>query len=270
MVRMLLIFLLFSSCIRQEIARRFPSENNDESYTGTRFFDLAKSYNWQQRDSLAIDWFSKGAIPSFWKKFRQITVSAKDSLGKKIVLKYWVSPDYFVLGTDQDWVRVPITPMAAQRLMDEVNCVFPTRKIVDQVYAASTVKLAPVPMYAFRDSGITMYQHHLMIEGQRKGKKGLIAGIKKDLVITYKIPFGPKKNRVAIYGWHQLNGKAIQPLYTGHVDWYVDYSHGSRFVYGQAKVNGKKMPIEVVMNDIRLQKLLCDEDTCGYFKYPMK
>ena len=26
------------------------------------------------------------------------------------------------------------------------------------------------------------------------------------------------------------DGKPIQPLYTGHVNWYVDYSHGVRLV----------------------------------------
>lgn len=270
MIRLLLILLFFSSCIRQQIARRFPASIIDESYTGTRFFELAKSYNWQQRDSLALDWFSKGAIPSFWKKFVPVTVSSNYSLGKKVTLKYWVSPDYFMLGTDADWVRVPITPMAAQRMMDETNCMLPTRKMVNQIYETSSVKLAPLPMYAFRDSGITMYQHHLMIEGQRKGRKGLIGGIKKDVVMTFKIPFGQKKNRVAIYGWHQPNGKPIQPLYTGHVDWYVDYSHGIRFVSNQLKVNGKATTMEAALNDARLQKLLCNEDTCGYFKYPVR
>jgi len=55
-------------------------------------------------------------------------------------------------------------------------------------------------MYAFRDSSITMWQHHLIIEGQRKGKKGLIAGIKKDVVLSGKIPRDAKPDREAIYG----------------------------------------------------------------------
>ena len=37
-----------------------------------------------------------------------------------------------------------------------------------------------------------------------------------------------RPNRVAIYGWHYLNGQPIQPTYAGHVDWYIDYSHGIR------------------------------------------
>ncbi len=58
-------------------------------------------------------------------------------------------------------------------------------------------KLPPVPMYAFRDSSVTMWQHHLIIEGQRKGKAGLIAGIKKDLVLSGKVTHDTKPDREA-------------------------------------------------------------------------
>ncbi|MBK8139832.1 MAG: hypothetical protein IPK57_01615 [Chitinophagaceae bacterium] len=51
--------------------------------------------------------------------------------------------------------------------------------MADDIYKAAKVKLEPVPMYAFRDSTPTMWHHHLVIEGQRKGREGLIAGIKK-------------------------------------------------------------------------------------------
>jgi hypothetical protein len=102
--------------------------------------------------------------------------------------------------------------------------------MVDQIYAAARVKLEPIPMYAYRDSTPTFWQHHLIIEGQRKGRKGLIAGIKKDIVQTEKLKAYPNNDRVAIYGWHRLNGKPIQPLYLGHVWWYVDYSQGVRLV----------------------------------------
>lgn len=53
--------------------------------------------------------------------------------------------------------------------------------MVDDIYKAAKVKLEPVPMFAFRDSTPTMWQHHLIIEGQRKDRRGLIAGIKRTL-----------------------------------------------------------------------------------------
>lgn len=122
-------------------------------------------------------------------------------------------------------------------------------------------------MYAFRDSTGTMYQHHLIIEGQRKLRKGLIAGIKKDVVISEKIVKDSKQNRVAIYGWHKLDGTAIQPLYTGHVNWYVDYSYGIRLIYRTIYVNGNPMDYIDVLKDKELKKLLCDEDDCDFYSY---
>ena len=270
MSRRLLYFVyaavLFTACHVSRRPVNFPT-NPPTSFTGTAFFEIAKSYQWQQRDSLALQWFRQGAVPSWWWRFKKITVRGKDANGKKTKIVYWVSPDYFVLGTDQNWARVPLTPMASQQMMDEANAIFPTRKMVDQVYQHATVKLAPMPMFAYRDSSVTLYQHHFIIEGQREQKKGLIAGIKKDVVTTSLLATGPKKNRVAIYGWHQPNGRPIQPLYTGHVNWYVDYSHGIRWVYAYACVNGRKQPLTQVLGDPSLKKLLCDEDSCGYFPY---
>jgi hypothetical protein len=104
-----------------------------------------------------------------------------------------------------------------------------------------------------------MWQHHLMIEALRKGKGGLISGIKKDVVLSNKTIEQGKTNRVAIYGWHQLNGVPIQPLYAGHINSYVDYSHGIRLVMDKIKVNGKWMHYTSILRDPLLRKLLTNE-----------
>jgi hypothetical protein len=210
-----------------------------------------------------------GNLPPFLKKFVAVNISIKNSLTtKNIRATYFVSPDYVSIGNDNDWTRIPLTPMAAQRLADAWKCFLPTRKIVEDIYKVAKVKLEPVPMYAFRDSTPTMYQHHLIIEGQRKGRRGLIAGIKKDVVISGKISRDVKNNRVAIFGWHKPDGKAIQPLYTGHIDWYVDYSHGIRLVYRKIKVNNKWMDYTDILKDQILKRLLCDEEYCDFYRYP--
>jgi hypothetical protein len=178
---------------------------------------------WKQRDSFAVKEILGGAIPSFLKKFTPVPVSITDSAsGKKINATYYVSPDYLSIGTNDDWARINITPMAAQKIADSFNCFLPTRKMVDDIYNAAKIKLEPVPMYAFRDSTPTMWHHHLIVEGQRKGRKGLIAGIQKDVVISGRISRDGRPDRVAIYGWHKLDGKPIQPIYTGHINWRVD------------------------------------------------
>jgi len=235
---------------------------------GTGFYKTVAAWHWKERDSLAVQLILSGDVPKFLGKFVRIHTSITDSLtGKKITAWYYVAPDYLSIGSDDDWARTPLTPMAAQKIADSLHCFLPTRKMVNDIYAQARVKLEPVPMYAFRDSSVTMWQHHLIIEGQRKGRKGIIAGIKKDVVISGKIPRDPKPDRAAIYGWHLSSGMAIQPLYTGHVNWYVDYSHGIRLVYRSIWVNGRAMDYTDVLKSPRLSKLLCDEDSCDFYKY---
>ena len=142
--------------------------------------------------------------------------------------------------------------------------------MVNDIYRAAKIKLDPVPMYAFRDSTVTMYQHHLIIEGQRKQRKGLIAGIKKDIVISEKIAKDTKPNRVAIYGWHKPDGKAIQPLYNGHSTIHVDYSHGTRLVQNKVWVDGKKTTLQKVLGSKKLHPLLSDEGIIGSAAYPVE
>jgi len=72
-------------------------------------------------------------------------------------------------------------------------------------------------------------------------------------VISGKISRDPKINRVAIYGWHKMDGIPIQPLYTGHINWYVDYSHGIRLVYRTIYVNKKPMDYIDVLKDTTLR-----------------
>ena len=256
------------SCARLHSPAEMPDyQASTDRMTGTAFFSRANVLPLAVRDSMATSELLKGNFPRHMKHWVTIHTSITDQQGKHIKASYQVTSDYLSLGTDADWCRVPLTPMAAQRIADAWHCFLPTRKMVDEIYAAAKVKLEPVPMYAFRDSPVTMFQHHLIIEGQRKGQKGLIAGIKKDLVLSPIVINHVRPNREAIYGWHRLNGKAIQPLYAGHVNWYVDYSHGIRLVNGTIRVNGKKMDYREVLQDTLLRKLLTEETGTLMLRY---
>lgn len=247
---------------------------NQINLTGQLYYQSNISTLLLQRESHLTDVVLAGGIPDFLRKFKPISVSIPDEKsGKAIKATFYTTPDYLSVGTNEDWARVPLSPMTAQLIADSLDCFLPTRKMVDEIYRAAEVRLSPVPMYAFRDSFVTFWHHHLIIEGQRKGRKGLIAGIKKDVVISAKVSNHPRPNRVAIYGWHQLDGKPIQPLYAGHINSYVDYSHGIRLVWRKIKV---KLPEKTgviwmdytdVLSDPRLQNLICDEDDCSFERY---
>jgi len=267
MNRLLLFVTLLAGCSHGYRLTK-PSSPDSNRMTGNEFYHKAFAMDWKQRDSFALEQVLAGNIPSFLRKFVAIDVSIYDSANAKThKATYYVTPDYLSIGTDDDWARINITPMAAQIIADSFHCFLPTKKIVDDIYQAAKVKLEPVPMYAFRDSTPTMWHHHLIVEGQRKGRKGLIAGIQKDVVISGKISRDQRPNRLAIYGWHKPDGKPIQPVYTGHVNWYVDYSQCIRLVYRKIKVDGKWMDYIDVMKDPVLSKLLCDEEYCDFYRY---
>ena len=246
------------------------SQPTKTAISGSAFYKQAAAMNWKQRDSFAVKEILSGNLPSFLKKMIAVNLSIIDSsTGKPIKATIYVTADYLSIGNDDDWARVPLTPMAAQQIADSFHCFLPTKKIVDEIYKGATIKLEPAPMFAFRDSTPTMYQHHLIIEGQRKQQKGLIAGIKKDVILSEKLFNPSQKNNVAIYGWHLLNGKPIQPVYTGHINWYVDYSHGIRLIYEQIKVNGKWMHYTEVLKHSVLYQLLTNEPLTSFLRYSL-
>jgi hypothetical protein len=180
---------------------------------------------------------------------------------------YYVAPDYLSLGTDDDWARIPLTPMAAQVIADRFSCFLPTRKMVNDIYTQAKVKLAPVPMYAFRDSSVTMWQHHLIIEGTTQGNERIdrryqkrCCSLRKNLARSQT---RPRSNLwMAQTGW-----QSDTTLYTGHINWWVDYSHGIRLIYKTIWVNGTAMDYTDVLKHPVYSKLLCDEEWCDFVKY---
>ena len=262
----LLLAVCLISC--QNTHRLSLPHRNPAAITGSAFYKEVGAMKWDEREPIALKEILEGNVPTFLQKFVAIKTSITDSSsGKTIHAVYYVAPDYLSIGSNDDFARVPLTPMTAQRIADSLQCFLPTRKMVDDIYRAAVVKLEPVPLYAFRDSALIFWHHQLIIEGQRKGRKGLIAGIKKDLVLSDKISRDPKPNREAIYGWHKLDGTPIQPLYSGHVNWWVDYSHGIRLVYRRIKVDGHWMDYTAVLQHPVYKRLLCDETFCDCFRY---
>ena len=226
---------------------------------GTKFMKSIADLPREEREAPIMCEMLKGNLPSFLRRFVTIKTTGKDASGKTHEVIYQVMPDYLAVGSDRDFVRLDITPMTAQAIADAFDCSLPTVKMVDEIYLRAEVKLEPRPLAKDRESVLTFIQHNSIIEDQRKGKRlgALVAGIKKDVVITNRIYERP--HRVAIYGWHKLDGTPIQPLTIVHVDWYVDYSHGIRLVKRSILVDGIPRDIRDVLKDPVLAPLLSDE-----------
>jgi hypothetical protein len=232
---------------------------------GTEFMQSLVGLDRDAREQAVLRELKSGNIPEFLRHLVPITVKATDVEGHEHTAIYQVMPDYLAIGSDRDFIRVPMNPHTAQAFCDAFGLVLPTPKMVDDIWQDAISKAIPQPLTQSREDPLTFLTHNRMIEDQLVGQylSELRAGDKKDVVITNEKP-----KRVAIYGWQFPSGEPIQPLTTVHVDWYVDYSHGIRPVKATIRVDGADMPYQLVLRDPKLHVLLSNEGVMSLSSYP--
>jgi hypothetical protein len=238
--------------------------------TGSALLPSLVGLSLVDRETLLWHEFAAGNVPPFLRTLVPVTTQAVIG-GQTRTATFWCTRDYLGIGADGDWFRMPMTPTLGQQLADRLECVLPTRRMVDAIWAQAPVKLAPFPYSpAVYDilSVALFFQHHQQIETQRGGQPQdlLVAGIKKDVVASALIAGWP--GRVCIYGWHYPNGTPIQPLSKVHTFAHVDYSHGLRLVARRMEVDGVMTTVDAVLADPVLHPLLSDEGPFTSWRYP--
>lgn len=246
-----------------------PARPSDAA-AGSEFAKQIESLGLVEREKAIVAEFLRGNVPGFWREFVAVEIT-HTAEGREMKAKVRVAPDYLAIGSDADYFLAPLSPGKAQLLADKIQCVLPTRKLVDEIHRAAPLKLEPtrIPPSKEMTTATVFARHNASVREQRaavvaKHPLGtLVAGDKKDVVLTPRLAGAPGK--VAIYGWHDPAGQAIQPLYLGHTWAWVDYSHGVRFVASQMEVDGKPTTMAAVLADPKLAPLLSDE---GAFPLP--
>ena len=225
-----------------------------------------------QREQAVVEAVFAGDLPAFQSRLCPVTVTNVAD-GITNIAVFFVTPDYLTIGSDKDYLLMPVSPNTAQRIADRLGCILPTRKMVDEIYAAAGVKLAPspIPPGPAMTTVPVFEQINEIIRTERLENLSLhplgalVAGHKKDVVISARL--AGVTNKVAIYGWHQTNGAAIQPLYLGHTAAWVDYSHGIRLVSQNMLVNGETKTVAEVLADPKLCGLISDEGVITNVRY---
>jgi hypothetical protein len=207
---------------------------------------------------------ARGNVPIFLRWL--VPVELRGCIGgQQHVLLFAAAPDYLAVGSDTDFVRMPMTPQLAQRLCNRFDCSLPTPRMVDAIWRQSDYQLVPQPIPASPEMVTveTFYRHNLMIEEQRRRAGAvsglLLSGIKKDIVITPQLALRPPPPRVAIYGWHYPTGQPIQPLSLVHRASYADYSHGVRLVANDVQLDGQPRRLSDLLRDRSMAAVASDE-----------
>ncbi len=249
---------------------------NSSAYNGTQVISLLTPLSLTTREDSIFLQVTRGNVPDFIRNLVAVTDTINIS-GTNRIVTYYVTPDYMALGCDSDYFLCPMTPLLAQRIADYTGYSLPTRKMVNDIWQNATVKLAPqpiapgpqmttVPVFADHDS-MVWASRSAQIPAHPLGE--LTGGDKKDVIISNHIYGNPAPGRVVIYGWHQLNGSPIQPLYYGHEETYADYSHGIRLVQNEITVDDCMTTIQAVLQSSTLNTLLSDEGAIAVPRYPV-
>ena len=230
--------------------------------TGSQFARTIEAMSAGDREAVIEAQLEAGNLPSFLRRLAPVALGMDDgATGARVTA--CVLPDYLAIGSDRDFMLVPMRLATALRIAARYGFTLPTAKMVDAIYAQSAVHLAPRPLPAGDQMrSTTYYRHHNEIIGAQRSLLGMLAGTllaghKKDLVLTNRLWRAP--DRVAIYGWHQPDGRPIQTLSTVHGARYADYSHGARLVSTRVYVDGAPRSIFGALADPELSRALSNE-----------
>jgi hypothetical protein len=250
----------------------FLPERSWSAHGATQIISELDTVSLATREEILVREILTGNIPNFLRQLKAISVF--DTISpEKHSITFFVIPEYLAIGSDSDFCFVPLTPMSAQRIADSLHCSLPTARMVDIIYNEAPLKLVPSPIPpspamttvpVFREHNRTV-QAQRDLQVQRYPMGTLCAGYKKDVVITSanRLP-----GHVAIYGWHTLAGRPIQPLYVGHISSWVDYSHGIRLASTMVFVDSVETTISRVLQDTLHSRYINTEGVISNSRYP--
>lgn len=241
------------------------------SVTGSAFCNANMNLGGAVREQNILNEFLHGNVPDFLRNLAPVSITNGSNS-----ITYLVMTDYLCIGTDEDYVRMPMNPHSAQAIADKYDCTLPTKKMVNDIWSHSMNKMHPRPWGPPYDDDMSKTHriptHNATIQNELLGAgwnpRVLTSGHKKDVVITkYLYPNNPNR-KVAIYGWIQTDGQPIQGLnYFSHSDTYEDYSHGIRMIANDVIVNGNPMRIQDVFKDPVLSSMVSDEGPILFQRY---
>jgi len=253
----------FGPAVRVDDLTRGIPARSVEDLTGSQFAHYVSLMSSAEREQAILGEISKGNLPQFLRKLVPVELQCELAGGKELIATIFVTPDYLAIGSDADFLRIPMNLHTAVAIAERFGFVLPTKKMVDAIYLQARHRLIPQPLPAGDQMRSTEYYwtHNELIDdqaravGARPGE--LVSGDKKDVVLTNRLT--THVGHIAIYGWHRGAGQPIQPLSTVHGSNYADYSHGIRLISRWALVDGQRRLVRDILQDPSTARVLSDE-----------
>jgi hypothetical protein len=141
-----------------------------DAIRGIQFAQETIGMSGREQQMRVLDELLRGNVPGFLRKLKPVHLSHRSPHGEMITALIWVKPDYLAIGSDEDFLRIPLSYPSAVAAAQAFDCILPTRKMVDAVYDQATCHLKPDPLPSGPKMRSSEYylKHREMIRAQRK------------------------------------------------------------------------------------------------------
>src|SRR5262245_9889088 len=109
---LLLLLLPFLPVPKAEASTTLPARPANAP-TGSQFAASLRGMTPEQRETAVLKELMRGNVPDFLRHLTPVKVRSRDATGHTHTATLHVMPDYLAIGTDQDFVRIPMTPDTA-------------------------------------------------------------------------------------------------------------------------------------------------------------
>jgi hypothetical protein len=220
--------------------------------------------NEHARHRLVLEQIAEQNMPDSWDDWVTVTVTGR----KGAVVEFEVSPHGLRIGTDQDWVEVPLDGPHSAAAAEILGVRLATAWMVDEIYDAARSEGRVVHYFAATQIANSLgyadwnpnapdgekmrspeffEQRSLLLRKWLREHEvddsTLASGYFKSVVPP--IDGVTRKGGLEMIGGHDSIGEPIQPLSGGfHVRTFFDYSQNIRFVKALLRVDGRPMTID--------------------------
>ena len=187
----------------------------------------------------------------------QSTAQAAD--GNEVAATLLAMPDYLAVGSDDDFVRMPMTPQTAQQIADQFGCTLPTRKIVDAIDARRncTSSPAPSPRTARPSKRFSSTMKSSKSSGAANRSACSSPASRKTSSLRHESSKSPSAWRSTAGG--NSNGQPIQPLTIVHWDSTSTTATAPGWSSTKSTSTAKKSPSPTCLADPERCGLVSDE-----------
>ena len=223
------------------------------------------------RHRFVLEQIAKGNMPDTWDDWATVTVTGQ----KGTIVEFEVSPHGLRIGTNEDWVEVPMDGPHFAAAAEILDLQLATAWMVEETYLQAKRSGAAVHYYAAAEIAHTLgykYWDPNAPDGQKmKGseffrqRSALLQGwLKKHKVRDGMLEAGYFKTVVPpidgqtrgrgleMIGGHDEAGEKVQPISGGfHHRAYFDYSHNIRLAKPKLRVDGQTMTVAEFFDSVK-------------------